>query len=321
MKLLVTGGSGFVGQSLIFQLMTFTNYKVYVAVRELVTIFPAEVAQLKFEGLSPATDWHNHLRGVECVIHTAAHVHIMSVASTNPLNDFRQVNTKATLNLAKQAAASGVNRFIYLSSIKVNGEVTLPGRPFTTNNTFIPTDPYALSKYEAEQGLLSLAKETNMEIVIIRPPLVYGAGVKANFLTMMRWVYKGIPLPLGAVHNRRSLVALDNLVNFIIHCIDHPKAANEVFLISDGEDVTTTNLLQKVAKAFGKKALLLPVPVNLMKLAAKLLGKGDVADRLFCSLQVDSSKAQKLLGWQPVITMDEQLKKTVDTYLENEKIL
>lgn len=321
MKLLVTGSTGFVGQALISQLMNFTNYKVYAAVRKIVTIFPAEVVQIKFEGLSPITDWCNHLEGVGCVIHTAAHVHVMPMAFTNHLNDFRDINAKATLNLATQAVASGVNRFIYLSSIKVNGEVTLPGCPFTAIGTFVPTDPYALSKHEAEEGLLRLAKETNMEIVIIRPPLVYGEGVKANFLSMMKWVHRGTPLPLGAIHNRRSLVAMDNLVSFIIHCIEHPKAANEIFLISDGEDVTTTMLLQKVAKAFGKKALLLPVPVNLMRLVAKLLGKGDVADRLFGSLQVDSSKAHNLLGWQPVITMDEQLKKTVDRYLENEKTL
>jgi nucleoside-diphosphate-sugar epimerase len=321
MKLLVTGATGFVGQALITRLITFDNYKVYAAVRKVVTIFPSEVCQVKFDSLSPVTGWCNHLKAMDCVIHTAARVHVMSETSTNPFEDFRYVNTKATLNLAEQAAASGVKRFIYISSIKVNGEVTLPDYPFTANDIFVPADPYALSKYEAEQGLLSLAKETEMDVVIIRPPLVYGPKVKANFLSMMKWINTGVPLPFGAIHNQRSLVALDNLVSFIIHCIDHPKAANQTFLISDGDDVSTTDLLHKVAKAFGKKTFLVPVPVSLMKFAAKLVGKAEVADRLSSSLQVDSTKARDLLGWKPVITMDAQLKKTADAYLENEKTL
>ncbi|MDT8425904.1 MAG: NAD-dependent epimerase/dehydratase family protein, partial [Methyloprofundus sp.] len=171
--------------------------------------------------------------------------------------------------------------------------------------------PYGLSKYEAERGLLDLAKETAMEVVIIRPPLIYGPGVKANFASMMKWVNRSVPLPLGLIHNQRSLVAIDNLVSFIIHCIGHPKAANEIFLISDGEDVSTTALLQKVARAFGNKPRLISVPVCLMTFAAKLIGKGDVANRLFGSLQVDSSKARDLLGWTPVISMDQQLAKMV----------
>ena len=169
--------------------------------------------------------------------------------------------------------------------------------------------------------MLALAQKTGMEVVIVRPPLVYGPGVRANFASMLKWINKGVPLPFGTVHNQRSLVALDNLVSFIIHCIDHPKAANEAFLISDSEDVSTTELLRKVANAFGKKPMLLPIPVWLMSFVAKLVGKGDVANRLFGSLQVDSSKARDLLGWQPVITMDEQLKKTADAYLEHEKTL
>jgi nucleoside-diphosphate-sugar epimerase len=251
------------------------------------------------------------------VIHTAARVHIMDDSAADPLTEFRKVNTAGTLNLARQAADAGVKRFIFISSIKVNGEMTLVDQPFKPNDNYIPTDPYGLSKYEAEQGLLTIAKETGMEVVIIRPPLVYGPEVKANFSSMMKWINRGVPLPFGYINNQRSLVALDNLVDFIIHCIDHPKAVNEVFLISDGEDVSTSILLRKVAKAFGKKPKLIPVPVWLMTLAAKLIGKGDVATRLFGSLQVDSSKARELLGWKPVITMDEQLKKTAEAYLSN----
>jgi len=250
------------------------------------------------------------LKSVDVVIHTVARVHVMNDSGNDLLADFRKVNTDATLNLAKQALRAGVKRFIFISSVKVNGEMTECGEPFQPDNSFVPTNPYGLSKYEAEQGLLALAKETGIEVVIIRPPLVYGPGVRANFATMMCWVDKGVPLPFGAIHNQRSLVALDNLVSFIIYCTDHPKAANEVFLISDGKDVSTTELLQKVAKALGKKAWLIPVPVSWMTFIAKLMGKDDVVNRLFGSLQVDSSKARELLGWQPVITMDEQLKKS-----------
>jgi nucleoside-diphosphate-sugar epimerase len=233
---------------------------------------------------------------------------------------YREANTASTLNLAKQAAQAGVNRFVFISSIKVNGEMTRPGNSFLPEDNHVPTDHYGLSKYEAEQGLLQIAEETGMEVVIVRPPLVYGPGVKANFASMMRWVNKGVPLPFGLVDNQRSLVALDNLVDLIALCADReksPKAANQVFLISDGEDVSTTQLLQKVAKAFNKKAFLLPIPVWLMTFVAKILGKGDVANRLFGSLQVDSSKARDLLGWKPVTTIDEQLQKTAESFKNN----
>ena len=240
---------------------------------------------------------------------------------SDPLTEFRKVNTAATINLARQAADVGVKRFIFISSVKVNGEMTAIGKPFEPTNNDIPADPYGLSKYEAEQGLLKIADETGMEVVIIRPPLIYGPNVKANFSSMMKWVYKGIPLPLGAIENKRSLIGIDNLCDFIIHCIDHPKAANEVFLISDGEDVSTSELLNKVAKAFGLKARLLPISVSIMTFAATLIGKKAVANRLFSSLQVDSAKARDLLDWKPLITMDGQLKKTAVAYIGNEKNL
>ena len=202
---------------------------------------------------------------------------------------------------------AGVKRLVFLSSVKVHGEKTQTERPFKVDDPLAPVDPYAISKAEAEHGLLKLAEETGLEVVIIRPPLVYGPGVKANFRLLMKWVKRGVPLPLGAVHNKRSFVALDNLVSFIIHCIDYPRAANELFLISDGEDISTTELLEKMARAFGKRSFLLPVPVGLMTFVVGLLGKRDVAERLFGSLQVDSFKAWTLLGWTPVVSMDEGL--------------
>ena len=315
-RVLVTGATGFVGESLVAELVV-QKYSVSALVRRENCLIPDEAAKIKVADLTDVRDWQPILQNIEVVIHLAGRAHIMNDSVADPLAEFRQVNTAATLNLARQASAAGVRRFVFISSIKVNGELT-ESVPFSPEGDVIPTDPYGLSKYEAEQGLLALAKETGMEVVIIRPTLVYGLGVKGNFASLLKWMKRGVPLPFGAIHNQRSLVALDNLVSFITHCIDHPKAANEVFLISDGEDISTTELLQKASHAFGKRTLLLPVPVSWMTLAAKLLGKVDVANRLFGSLQVDSSKARELLGWEPVITMDEQLKKTADGYL-NEK--
>ncbi len=310
MRLLVTGATGFVGQALVSELLA-EEFSVSALVRSETAYLPSGINKLIVADLAALADFRAVLINIEVVIHLAARVHIMDDGAGDPLAEFRKMNTDATLRLAKQAAEAGVKRFVFLSSIKVNGEMTAIGKPFKPDDGFVPDDPYGLSKYEAEQGLLALAKETGMEVVIIRPPLVYGPGVRANFASMMSWVKKSVPLPFGAIHNQRSLVALDNLVSFIIHCIDHPKAANEVFLISDGEDVSTTELLQKVAKALGKRSWLLPIPVSWMSFAAKLVGKEDVANRLFGSLQVDSSKASNLLGWKPVVTMDEQLKKMV----------
>jgi len=326
--ILLTGGSGFVGKLLVSTLLE-SNHSIRAFVRSVSLSLPSVVDQVNCDladlvGEVSTQPNHNELisalKNVGVIVHMAARAHIMQEEAANPLEEYRKMNRDVTLILARLAAKAGVKRFVFLSSIKVNGEFTRPGNPFLPDDKYIPTDPYGLSKYEAEQGLLKIAKETGMEVVIIRPPLVYGPGVKANFASMMNWVKKGVPLPFGAVHNKRSLVALDNLVDFIALCADReksPKAANQIFLISDGEDVSTTQLLQKVAKAFNRKAMLLPIPVWLMTFMAKLLGKGDVANRLFGSLQVDSSKARDLLGWKPLTTMDEQLKKTADLFKDN----
>jgi len=318
-RILITGATGFVGKPLLVEVYD-SGHEVIAAARECTQIFPEKIEQFKITDLSQEIDWGNALQGVDVVIHVAARAHVMNDDAIDPLAEFRKVNTFATLCLARQATEAGVTRFVFISSIGVNGNKNT--QPFTESDIPNPQEPYAVSKYDAEEELLALAKITEMEVIIIRPPLVYGPNAPGNFGSLMKWMNKGVPLPFGAVHNKRSLVALDNLVSFIVHCADYtktPQAANQIFLISDGEDVSTTELLQKVAKAFGEKSLLLPVPVSLMTFVAKLLGKQSVTDRLFGSLQVDSSKARELLGWKPVITMDEQLKKTAAAYLVKQK--
>lgn len=265
--------------------------------------------------LEPSSDWSVALEEISTVVHCAARVHVMTDTAADPLTEFRRVNVQGTLNLARQAAAFGVQRFVFISSIKVNGEATKLDQPFTADDEPAPLDPYGISKMEAEQGLRKIAAETDMEVVIIRPPLVYGPGVKANFQAMMRWLARGIPLPLGAIHNRRSLVALDNLVDLIVTCVDHPAAANQTFLVSDGEDLSTTQLLQRMGEALGKPARLIPVPSVLLKLGAALVGKPAVAQRLCGSLQVDISKTRQLLGWTPPLSVDEGLKRAAEGYL------
>jgi nucleoside-diphosphate-sugar epimerase len=311
-NILVTGANGFVGKALVTSLIE-GDVKITACVRHNNTPLYKGVKQV-IQTVDSKTDWKKDLVDIDVVIHLAARVHVMNDTELNSLLAFREINTAGTLNLARQASLAGVKRFIFISSIKVNGESTDTTLKFKADDKVSPSDPYAISKFKAELGLLALAEKCTMDVVIIRPPLVYGPGVKANFAVMMRWVYKRIPLPLGAIHNQRSLVALDNLVNFIIHCIDHPKAANEIFLISDGEDVSTTQLIQKIAKSLQKKIWLVSVPAKLIRYFAKLVGKGDEIDRLLGSLQIDNSKAKQLLSWSPVITMNEQLKKMAMEY-------
>jgi len=233
----------------------------------------------------------------------------MNDTAQDPLAEFRKVNVDGTLHLARSAAAAGVKRYIFMSTVKVNGELTQPGHPFTEADAPHPQDPYAISKHEAEVGLRQIALETGMEVIIIRPPLVYGPGVKANFAALMRAVQKGWPLPLGSVHNQRSLVALDNLVDFIVLCIQHPRAANQTFLVSDGQDLSTTELIRSMAQVAGVPTRLLPVPVWALQAGASLLGKGDAVRRLCGNLQVDISKARTLLGWVPQVSVEQGLRR------------
>ncbi|MFZ2169312.1 MAG: SDR family oxidoreductase [Methylococcaceae bacterium] len=315
-KVLITGINGFVGKALGDELV-MKGFNVNGAVRSSVPVdFPDTISKFVIKDIDSKTDWQKALEGVEVVIHLAARAHIMKDTASDALAEFRRVNVEGTLNLARQALLAGVQRFIFISSIKVNGEGTLLGQPYTEADQVAPVDPYGISKREAEVALHQLAGETGMEIVIIRPPLVYGPGVKANFQSMMRWLEKGMPLPLGAIYNRRSLVALDNLIDLITTCIHHPAAANQIFIAGDGEDLSTTELLQRLASALGKTAWLVPMPVRVLICVASLLGKQTVAQRLCGSLQVDISKARYLLGWTPPISVDEALHKTAQHYMK-----
>ena len=289
-NLLITGGSGFIGKTLAKRL---GDLPTYLATR------------------ADSFDWNKALLGITTIIHLAARVHVMADTAQDPLAEFRKVNVDGTLTLARQASAAGVKRYVFMSSVKVNGESTEPGHPFTETDAPHPQDPYAISKHEAEVGLRQIALETGMEVIIIRSPLVYGPGVKANFAALMRAVQRGWPLPLGAVHNQRSLVALDNLVDFIILCTSHPLAANQTFLVSDGQDLSTTELIRGMARAAGVSARLLPVPVWALQAGASLLGKGDAVQRLCGNLQVDISKARTLLGWTPPVSVAEGLRRAM----------
>ena len=312
-RVLITGANGFVGRALCVEAAAF-GFAVGAVTRSTCDL-PSGSENFVVGNMDDRTDWRDALVGSKAVIHLAARVHVMADAAENPLNEFRRINVLGTLNLARQAAAAGVRRFVFISSVKVNGEATTVGFPFLADDIPAPLDPYGISKMGAEQGLRKIAAETGMEVVIIRPPLVYGPGVKANFQTIMRWLARGVPLPLGAIHNRRSMVALDNLVDLIVTCIDHPAAANQTFLVSDGEDLSTTQLLQRLGLALGKPARLIPVPAMLLKAGAALVGKPAIAQRLCGSLQVDISKTQQLLGWTPPLSVDEGLKRAAEGYL------
>lgn len=311
--ILVTGSTGFVGGALVRRLAVEPACKgVVAAVRHNADSGHGGGRQFQVGDLLPTTDWGLALQGIDAVVHCAARVHVMQDDATDPLQAYREVNVNGTLNLARQAAQAGVRRFVFVSSIKVNGETTQPGHPFTADDAPSPLDPYGVSKLEAEHGLREIEAQSGMQVVIVRPPLVYGPGVKANFASMIYWVARGIPLPLGTIHNARSMVALDNLVDLLVTCLTHPAAAGQTFLVSDGEDVSTTELLRRTAQAMGKKAFLLPVPATVLELGTSLLGKRAVAQRLCGSLQVDIEKTRRLLGWSPPLTLDQGLKKAVE---------
>lgn len=301
----MTGAGGFIGGAIVRRLLSADRYAyVAVASRKQLEFSSKRVLPRFTAELTPKSDLTTALEGVSVVIHCAARVHKRSEKGPNLLTHYRRANVDTTLNLARQAAASGARRFIYISSIKVNGEFSQLGTPFSSQDLPAPSSFYGISKMEAEDGLRLVAKTTGMELTIIRPPLVYGPGAKANFASLLRWLHSGLPLPLGAVSNLRSLVSTDNLVDLIRVCISHPCAANQTFLVSDGHDISTTELILRLGEAIGSRSRLISIPVPFLELMASSVGKSAMAKSLCASLQVDQSHTLSSLDWYPPVSLD-----------------
>ena len=313
--ILLTGSSGFVGSAVAASLVQQSGFNLYRAVRRSsgVTVGGSDV--IIVPDFCDSDGWEKAVEGKDVVIHCAARVHIMNEISGDFISAFRKVNVQATATLARQAARAGVKRFIFISSIKVNGESAKADAPFSADDIPRPADAYGISKCEAEAELKKIGTESGMEVVIIRPVLVYGPGVKANFYSMMKWVHRGVPLPLGSVRNKRSLIFIDNLVDLVVRCIDHPAAGNQIFLASDGEDCSTTELLTYVTEAMGRSSRLIPLPEFVVRAIAILLGKGEFVERLWGSLVVDIKKTREVLEWSPPVGTRRAIVETVNHFL------
>lgn len=310
---LVTGANGFVGWALCVRMLE-EGWQVRGTVRsaKLSASLPTGVEAVQIEAIGPDTDWSKVLAGIDVVIHLAARVHVMKDTAIDPLSEFRQVNVDGTQRLAQMAAAAGVRRLVYVSSVKVNGSGSL--LPYSETDTPAPKDPYDISKWEAEQVLHKIAADTELDVVILRPPVVYGPGVKANFLHLLKLVASGIPLPLDSVDNRRSLIYVGNLVDAIITCASHPRAAGETFLVSDDEDISTPQLIHMISAGMEKQSRLLPCPTGILVVLAKLIGKSSEIERLISSLSIDCSKIRTTLGWKPPFSMEEGIRETIDWF-------
>ncbi|RII29449.1 MAG: NAD-dependent dehydratase [Geobacter sp.] len=315
MKVLITGATGFVGHFTCSRLLREgAEVRGTLLATESPAALTASVSPAVINPLEHENDWSGALRGIDVVVHLAARVHVMQDRAEDPLGQFRKVNTEGTRQLARQSAKAGVKRLLFISTIKVNGEES--AQPYTEESPAHPTDPYGISKWEAEQALRQIEAETGMEVVIVRPTLVYGPGVKANFLSMMNAVRRGIPLPLASITNKRSMIYVGNLADALATCATHPAAGGKTFLVSDGVDVSTPELIRRTASALGVTSRLFPFPLSLMRLAGKISGRNAVIDRITGSLAVDSSKIKRELGWMPPFTMEAGLRETAAWYLK-----
>lgn len=309
MRILVTGGTGFIGHALLDRLVN-DGHIVSAAIRDPDAVMQDRITKILIGDIGSNTNWSNWLDGIDAVIHLAARVHVMKDTAANPLAEFRRTNTEGTLNLARAATHAGVKKFIFLSTIKVNGELTMPGCAFHADDVPAPVDPYGRSKLEAETELLLIGLNNGMAITIVRPTMVYGPGVKGNFLSLMNLIDKRIPLPFGSIENKRSMIGLSNLVDLISKCLVSPAAANQVFLASDGVDISTTELLRGIGWALGKPPLLVPIPAVAVTTIGSLIGMRALVVRLCGNLQVDIEKNQRVLEWWPSVTMATELRQT-----------
>lgn len=312
-KILLTGATGFVGSELLANLIKHSNYQIFAASRSANSILENACQVFMLGSFNLHTSWHEALADIDCVIHTAGRAHVLK-KEPNALELFKESNTEATLNLARQAEALGVKRFIFISSIGVNGAYT-PNQPFSELSQPAPHTEYAISKMNAELGLLQIAEQSEMEVVIIRPPLIYAAHAPGNFRRLLKLVKLGIPLPFGSINNSRSMIALENLIDFICRCIDHPAAANQTFLVSDGKNFSTKELVTLLAKGMGRKLPFVSVPPSCLKGLAKLLGRQGLHTQLCESLKIDISKSKVLLGWAPPVSAETALMNAGKQYL------
>lgn len=307
-RVLVTGAGGFIGRNLC-PVLEEHGWHVRRVVRR-----PLALDAVQINDIGPDTDWSEALSGMDAVVHLAARVHVLREQAREPRERFRQVNVDATRRLAQQAAAAGAKRFIFISTIGVHG-VKTEGRGFKETDAPNPLNDYALSKLQAEDALRQVAQETGLEVVVIRPPLVYGPGVKANFLMLLGVVRRGLPLPLASIRNKRDMIYVGNLSDAILTCLSHPAAAGETFLVDDGDTVSTPDLIRRIARAMGKHPLLLPFPVGLLRFGGVLLGKCDMVNRLVSSLEVDSAHIRETLDWKPPYAFDDALAATIAWYI------
>jgi nucleoside-diphosphate-sugar epimerase len=315
-KILITGATGFVGQA-VCKILREQGHMLTGTTRNADQgAGPACVPLYHIPSIGPDTDWSQAVSGADIVIHLAARVHVMKDRSRDPLAEFRAVNTAGTLTLARKAAAAGIKRFVFISTVKVAGEVS-PAGGFSETASFAPEDPYGISKAEAEQGLMALAASSNMEVVILRPPLVYGPGVKGNFLALFNAINKTRPLPLGRIKNARSLIYVGNLADAVATTAIHPTAANQIFFVSDGEAVSTPGLISKIATSLDKKPRLINIPLGLLKLAGIMTGKSPTISRLIGSLEIDTAKIQSTTNWSPPYSMEVGLQETANWFNSN----
>lgn len=314
LNILLTGATGFVGRGMLARLCAEPGVRVRIAVRRVPDLLPEGVECTPIDGLSVSQCWGVALQGIDVVIHAAARVHVLTERGVDPLDELRAVNVDASRHLARQAVAAGAKRFVYVSSIKANGEETEPGQPYCAESLAFPKDPYGQSKLEAEQALFAIGEETGLEVVVVRPPLVYGPGVKANFASLMRALQRRLPLPFASIDNRRSLVARDNLVDLLLLCARHPAAAGQMFLVSDGQDMSTAQLCRELSDALGVSPRLLPVPALILRMLGLIVGRSQQMQRLLDSLQVDISATCQVLDWKPPVQMKQAIRETAQWY-------